>query len=73
MDALKIKRTPLRCALTNILNGLNEILNDSSPDANTIEQLLDQLIDISTRLPVVDEEMLNVMLINNISEKDYTK
>lgn len=73
MDALKIKRIPLRSAFTKTLNGLNEILNYPSPDVNTIEQLLDQLVDKSKKLSAVDKEILNFMLINKVYEKDYTK
>lgn len=54
-------------------NALNEALDDSSPDVNVIQQLLNQLDDKNIRLHAVDDEILNFMLINNVTEKDYSK
>lgn len=55
MDALKMKRMPLRSTFNKTFSSLNEILSDSSPDVNILELLLYQLIDKGTRLSVIDD------------------
>lgn len=70
MDALKIKRTPLRSTFTTkTFNALNEILSAWSPDVNVTGQLLNQLVDKSTRLLTVAHEILNCMLVNSFFRK----
>lgn len=60
---------PLRSAFTKTFSAINNALNDSSPDFSVIVQLLNQLDDESTKLHPVDEDILNIMLESNISER----
>lgn len=69
IDALKTKRTPLWNGFTNSYNALN----DASPNANLIENLIYQPRDKSTILRAVDEEVLNFTFRDKVIKKDYSK
>lgn len=73
MEALKLKRTPLRSAFTKTFNLCKENLEKVEPDVSAVDIVLEQLTEKANRLKLIDDEILDTLLKNGASEEDYNK
>ncbi|GFX10965.1 integrase catalytic domain-containing protein [Trichonephila clavipes] len=71
MDALKLRRTPLRTAFTKAVNHLQEIIENDSVDKNAVETAFEMLDAKSVKLKKIDEDILELMIETNCSQEAY--
>ncbi|GFY76737.1 hypothetical protein TNIN_262941, partial [Trichonephila inaurata madagascariensis] len=71
MDALKLRRTPLRTAFTKAVNHLQEIIENDPIDMNAVETAFEQLKVKSAKLKVVEDAVLELMIESNCTQEAY--
>ncbi|GFS63601.1 integrase catalytic domain-containing protein [Trichonephila inaurata madagascariensis] len=70
MDALKLRRTPLRTAFTKAVNH-QEIIENDPVDRNAVETAFEQLKIKSTKLEEVEDAVLELMIESNCTQEAY--
>ncbi|GFS34677.1 DUF1758 domain-containing protein [Trichonephila inaurata madagascariensis] len=71
MDALKLRRTPLRTAFTKAVNHLQEIIENDPVDMNAVETAFEQLKVKSAKLKEVEDAVLELMIESNCTQEAY--
>ncbi|GFS56552.1 uncharacterized protein TNIN_278181 [Trichonephila inaurata madagascariensis] len=71
MDALKLRRTPLRTAFTKAVNHLQEIIENDPLDMNAVETAFEQLKVKSAKLKEVEDAVLELMIESNCTQEAY--
>ncbi|GFX58748.1 integrase catalytic domain-containing protein [Trichonephila clavipes] len=71
MDALKLRRTPLRTAFTKAVNHLQEIIENDPVDKNAVETAFEMLDAKSVKLKKIDEDILELMIETNCTQEAY--
>ncbi|GFY64435.1 integrase catalytic domain-containing protein [Trichonephila inaurata madagascariensis] len=71
MDALKLRRTPLRTAFTKAVNHLQEIIENDPVDMNAVETAFEQLKVKSAKLKEVEDAVLDLMIESNCTQEAY--
>ncbi|GFY63178.1 hypothetical protein TNIN_250261 [Trichonephila inaurata madagascariensis] len=72
MDALKLRRTPLRTAFTKAVNHLQEIIENDPVDMNAVETAFEQLKIKSAKLKEVEDAVfLELMIESNCTQEAY--
>ncbi|GFY76801.1 uncharacterized protein TNIN_89691 [Trichonephila inaurata madagascariensis] len=71
MDALKLRRTPLRTAFTKAVNHLQEIIENDPVDMNAVETAFEQLKVKSAKLTEVEDAVLELMIESNCTQEAY--
>ncbi|GFY63769.1 alpha-tocopherol transfer protein-like, partial [Trichonephila inaurata madagascariensis] len=71
MDALKLRRTPLRTAFTKAVNHLQEIIENDPVDMNAVETAFEQLKVKSAKLKDVEDAVLELMIESNCTQEAY--
>ncbi|GFU13963.1 hypothetical protein TNCV_631221 [Trichonephila clavipes] len=71
MDALKLRRTPLRTAFTKAVNHLQEIIENDPVDMNAVETAFEMLDAKSVKLKKIDEDILELMIETNCTQEAY--
>ncbi|GFX25163.1 hypothetical protein TNCV_2753381 [Trichonephila clavipes] len=71
MDALKLRRTPLRTALTRAVNHLREIIENDPVDKNAVETAFEMLDAKGGKLKKIDEDILELMIESNCTQEAY--
>ncbi|GFX73309.1 integrase catalytic domain-containing protein [Trichonephila clavipes] len=71
MDALKLRRTPLRTAFTKAVNHLQEIIENDPVDKNAVETAFEMLDAKSVKLKKIDEGILELMIETNCTQEAY--
>ncbi|GFY73618.1 hypothetical protein TNIN_249901 [Trichonephila inaurata madagascariensis] len=71
MDALKLRRTPLRTAFTKAVNHLQEIIENDPVDMNAVETAFEQLKVKSAKLKEVEDTVLELMIESNCTQEAY--
>ncbi|GFY53070.1 integrase catalytic domain-containing protein [Trichonephila inaurata madagascariensis] len=71
MDALKLRRTPLRTAFTKAVNNLQEIIENDPVDMNAVETAFEQLKVKSAKLKEVEDAVLELMIESNCTQEAY--
>ncbi|GFX87417.1 hypothetical protein TNCV_3369861 [Trichonephila clavipes] len=62
MDSLKLRRSPLRTALTKAVNHLQEIIENDPVDKNAVETEFEQLKIKGAKLQEVEDAVLELMM-----------
>ncbi|GFR07307.1 hypothetical protein TNCT_435401 [Trichonephila clavata] len=71
MDALKLRRTPLRTAFTKAVNHLHEVAENEQLDKNELEIAFEQLKIKNEKLRQIDESILDMLSEANCSQEAY--
>ncbi|GFY55892.1 integrase catalytic domain-containing protein [Trichonephila inaurata madagascariensis] len=71
MNALKLRRTPLRTAFTKTVNHLQEISKNDHVDMNAVETAFEQVKIKSTKLKEVEDDVLELMIESNCTQEAY--
>ncbi|GFY65763.1 integrase catalytic domain-containing protein [Trichonephila inaurata madagascariensis] len=71
MDALKLRRTPLRTAFMKAVNHLQEIIENDPVDMNAVETAFQQLKKKSAKLKEVEDAALELMIESNCTQEAY--
>ncbi|GFS38161.1 hypothetical protein TNIN_300251 [Trichonephila inaurata madagascariensis] len=71
MDALKLRRPPLRTAFTKAVNHLQEIIENDPVDMNAVETAFEQLKVKSAKLKEVEDAVLELMIESNCTQEAY--
>ncbi|GFY33694.1 integrase catalytic domain-containing protein [Trichonephila clavipes] len=71
MDALKLRRMPLRTAFTKAVNHLQEIIENDPVDKNAVETAFEMLHAKSVKLKKIDEDILELMIETNCTQEAY--
>ncbi|GFU31946.1 integrase catalytic domain-containing protein [Trichonephila clavipes] len=71
MDALKLRRTPLRTAFTKAVNHLQEIIENDPVDKNAVETAFEMLDAKSVKLKKIDEDILELKIDTNCTQEAY--
>ncbi|GFY73670.1 hypothetical protein TNIN_333081 [Trichonephila inaurata madagascariensis] len=71
MDALKLRRMPLRTASTNAVNHLQEIIENHPVDMNAVETAFEQLKVKSAKFKEVEDAVLELMIETNCTQEAY--
>ncbi|GFQ93850.1 hypothetical protein TNCT_50001 [Trichonephila clavata] len=71
MDALKLRRTPLKTAFTKAVNHLQEVAENEQPDKNELEIAFEQLKLKNEKLRQIDESILDMLSEANCSQEVY--
>ncbi|GFY42229.1 retrovirus-related Pol polyprotein from transposon TNT 1-94 [Trichonephila inaurata madagascariensis] len=71
MDALKLRRTPLRTAFTKAVNHLQEIIENDPVDMNAVETAFEKLKVKSAKLKEVEDAVLELMIESNCTQEAY--
>ncbi|GFS50860.1 integrase catalytic domain-containing protein [Trichonephila clavipes] len=71
MDALKLRRMPLRTAFTKAVNHLQEIIENDPVDKNAVETAFEMLDAKSVKLKKIDEDILELMIETNCTQEAY--
>ncbi|GFY41188.1 zinc finger CCHC domain-containing protein 13 [Trichonephila inaurata madagascariensis] len=71
MNALKLRRTPLRTAFTKAVNHLQEIIENDPVDMNAVETAFEQLKVKSAKLKEVEDAVLELMIESNCTQEAY--
>ncbi|GFX15530.1 uncharacterized protein TNCV_3304591 [Trichonephila clavipes] len=71
MDALKLRRTPLRTSFTKAVNHLQEIIENDPVDKNAVEMAFEMLDAKSVKLKKIDEDILELMIETNCTQEAY--
>ncbi|GFV20597.1 integrase catalytic domain-containing protein [Trichonephila clavipes] len=71
MDALKLRRTPLRTTFTKAVNHLQEIIENDPVDKNAVETAFEMLDAKSVKLKKIDEDILELMIETNCTQEAY--
>ncbi|GFS62406.1 hypothetical protein TNCV_1262101 [Trichonephila clavipes] len=71
MDALKLRRTPLRTVFTKAVNHLQEVIENDPVDKNAVETAFEMLDAKSVKLKKIDEDILELMIETNCTQEAY--
>ncbi|GFV90459.1 uncharacterized protein TNCV_50341 [Trichonephila clavipes] len=71
MDALKLRRTPLKTAFTKAVNHLQEVIENNPVDKNAVETAFEMLDAKSVKLKKIDEDILELMIETNCTQEAY--
>ncbi|GFQ92533.1 uncharacterized protein TNCT_598741 [Trichonephila clavata] len=71
MDALKLRRTPLRTAFTKAVNHLQEVAENEQLDKNELEIAFEQLKLKNKKLRQIDESILDMLSEANCPQEVY--
>ncbi|GFQ82088.1 hypothetical protein TNCT_515211 [Trichonephila clavata] len=71
MDALKLRRTPLRTAFIKAVNHLQEVAENEQLDKNELETAFEQLKLKNKKLRQIDESILDMLSEANCSQEAY--
>ncbi|GFX54992.1 hypothetical protein TNCV_4356481 [Trichonephila clavipes] len=71
MDALKLRRTPLRTAFTKAVNHLQEIIENDPVDKNAVETAFEMLDAKSVKLKKSTRTFLELMIETNCTQEAY--
>ncbi|GFX02186.1 DUF5641 domain-containing protein [Trichonephila clavipes] len=71
MDALKLRRTPLRTAFTKAVNHLQEVIENDLVDKNAVETAFEMLHAKSVKLKKIDEDILELMIETKCTQEAY--
>ncbi|GFR12554.1 hypothetical protein TNCT_114491 [Trichonephila clavata] len=71
MDALKLRRTPLRTAFTKAVNHLQDVAENEQLDKNELEIAFEQLKLKNEKLRQIDESILDMLSEANCSQEAY--
>ncbi|GFV74981.1 hypothetical protein TNCV_1870011 [Trichonephila clavipes] len=71
MDALKLRRTPLRTAFTKAVNHLQEIIENYPVDKNAVKTAFEMLDAKGVKLKKIHEDILELMIETNCTQEAY--
>ncbi|GFY56694.1 hypothetical protein TNIN_252891 [Trichonephila inaurata madagascariensis] len=71
MDALKLRRTPLRTVFTKAVNHLQEIIENDPVDKNALETAFEMFNAKGVKLKKIDDDILELMIESNCTKEAY--
>ncbi|GFT86686.1 uncharacterized protein TNCV_1251491 [Trichonephila clavipes] len=71
MDALKLRRTPLRTAFMKAVNHLQEIIGNDPVDKNAVETVFEMLDAKGVKLKKIDADIQELMIGTNCTQEAY--